>query len=213
MKTCPKCGTAYTDNTLSFCLSDGTPLVGERAEYETEVLPNIASDLETQDSVSAQTQIKATQTDEGLTQSVVSGPKKGTSSLWILATFALLGIIIFGSAFAWFFLIRNNPQGDANTENGLASNSSAEIPTIPKRTQKSAPKRNTYRVVGVKNNDVLYIRPRPGNLKTVVGRIPANGTGIKITGKGKRVGKSIWVPIIYQGKRGWVNRRFLGKPK
>ena len=28
MKSCPKCGTQYTDDTLRFCLQDGTPLAG-----------------------------------------------------------------------------------------------------------------------------------------------------------------------------------------
>ncbi|MCU1290635.1 MAG: hypothetical protein JWN60_2864 [Acidobacteria bacterium] len=32
MKYCPNCQTRYTDNTLRFCLQDGTPLVDDRAE-------------------------------------------------------------------------------------------------------------------------------------------------------------------------------------
>ncbi|MGH9819119.1 MAG: hypothetical protein ACRD43_03025, partial [Pyrinomonadaceae bacterium] len=28
MKSCPKCASQYSDQTLSFCLQDGTPLVG-----------------------------------------------------------------------------------------------------------------------------------------------------------------------------------------
>ncbi len=38
MKQCPKCGTNYTDDTLSFCLSDGTPLP-ESEEQATFVRP------------------------------------------------------------------------------------------------------------------------------------------------------------------------------
>ena len=29
MKICPKCNTKYTDETLNFCLQDGTNLIGE----------------------------------------------------------------------------------------------------------------------------------------------------------------------------------------
>ncbi|PYS86447.1 MAG: hypothetical protein DMF62_15850 [Acidobacteria bacterium] len=51
MKHCPKCGNSYTDDTLRFCLEDGTPLAdgdeqatvvrpGERESYKTEKLPS-----------------------------------------------------------------------------------------------------------------------------------------------------------------------------
>ena len=223
MKNCPKCGTAYTDDTLSFCLSDGTPLTDESDDHETEVLPNMLVNLETDDSVSNQTQIKAAPTDENLTQSVASNPKKGVSSLWILATFGLLGLIVCGFAFAWFFFVRNNPQEDSNrtpatnknttSKSTVKTNTSAENSIVSKPILTPTPKTKTYRVVGVKSNDVLYIRPRPGNLKVIVGKIPSNGTGIKITGKGKRVGKSIWVPVVYSGNQGWVNRKYLSKTK
>lgn len=50
MKQCPTCTTSYADDTLRFCLEDGTPLVdtpeqetvvrlGERESYDTEILP------------------------------------------------------------------------------------------------------------------------------------------------------------------------------
>ena len=81
----------------------------------------------------------------------------------------------------------------------------------PTPIKTATPSSNTFTVVGVKSNDVLYVRPKAGNLKKVVGKIPPGASGIRIVGKGKRVGKSIWVPIIYKGKRGWVNRRFLRK--
>jgi hypothetical protein len=38
MKTCPQCGTRYSDDTLSFCLQDGTPLVGQVTENPTVFL-------------------------------------------------------------------------------------------------------------------------------------------------------------------------------
>ena len=50
MKQCPQCRTNYADDTLRFCLEDGTPLIdtsdretvvrpGERGSYDTEILP------------------------------------------------------------------------------------------------------------------------------------------------------------------------------
>src|SRR5687768_5888409 len=38
MKTCPSCRTQYSDDTLFFCLQDGTPLVGSEAENPTVAL-------------------------------------------------------------------------------------------------------------------------------------------------------------------------------
>jgi len=54
MKQCPTCRTNYSDDTLRFCLEDGTPLVdggeqetivrpGERESYDTEILPSNAT--------------------------------------------------------------------------------------------------------------------------------------------------------------------------
>jgi hypothetical protein len=51
MKQCPRCGTNYADDTLRFCLEDGTPLVegveqptvirpGDQGSYKTEKLPS-----------------------------------------------------------------------------------------------------------------------------------------------------------------------------
>ena len=51
MKLCPTCGTNYSDETLRFCLEDGTPLVdageqptvirpGDQGSYKTEKLPS-----------------------------------------------------------------------------------------------------------------------------------------------------------------------------
>jgi len=230
MKTCPKCKNVYTDNTLSFCLSDGTPLTGNIDKHETEVLPNMVVNLETDDSLPTETRASYARTDENLIESNVTDRKKGVSPFWILATFGLLGIIIIGVGFAWFF-IPNSVQkegatGKANVTNSstpslsnepatpankLSSNKDGKDRQSPKPTSTPTKKTTAYRVVGVKSNDVLYIRPAPGNLKSVVGKIPPGGNGIKIVGRGKRVGKSVWVPIVYQGKRGWVNRRYISK--
>ena len=58
-----------------------------------------------------------------------------------------------------------------------------------------------YRVVGVAHNDYLSVRPKPGKLDSEVGKIPPNGTTIRITGGEVKVGKSVWVPIRCSGKR------------
>lgn len=39
MKHCPRCNRTYTDDTLTFCLDDGTPLSLQRVQDQTLVLP------------------------------------------------------------------------------------------------------------------------------------------------------------------------------
>ena len=248
MKKCPKCGTVYTDKTLSYCLSDGNVLTDETREAETEVLPNFAANLESDETVSVQTQTSQAGTDENISNTPFSEGRSGVSPFWILSTFGLLGIVLAGIIIALLIMSgtdttefpadrmlanrNSNSESDATdakrdvelAENQYDSNTTSantapkgtpeatpESTVDPKPTASKTPEGNTYRVVGVKKNDVLYIRPSPGNLKVIVGKIPPNGKGIVVTGRGKKVGKSLWVPIVYQGKRGWVNRRYLRK--
>ncbi len=238
MKECPKCGTVYTDKTLSFCLSDGSELSGDIRDAETEVLPNFAADLDSEESISAQTVSSNTKTRESVVNKTGDYTRGGVSPFWILSTFGLLGIILAGAIIAYIFMSGNSGQANVATEKDLANesisansernivsqtyqdhNSNTAKATTPNPVSSATPKQTptpktkSYRVTGVKSNDVLYIRPSPGNLKVVVGKIPPNGTGIRITGAGKRFGKSAWVPIVFKGKRGWVNRRYLAQAK
>jgi hypothetical protein len=66
-----------------------------------------------------------------------------------------------------------------------------------------------YRVINVTGNETLNIRSGPGIKYKVIAVIPNNGTGIQITGGGVQVDNAIWVPIIYNGKSGWVNSYYI----
>ncbi|MDD5391587.1 MAG: SH3 domain-containing protein [Thiothrix sp.] len=54
--------------------------------------------------------------------------------------------------------------------------------------------------------DRLNIRKTPSTSAAVVGTIPPEETGLQGTGECS----ATWCPINYQGKRGWVGRRYLG---
>ena len=69
----------------------------------------------------------------------------------------------------------------------------------------------TYRVVKVKNNDMLWIRAKAGIKSEKIGAIPYDGKNIQITGNEVKLKKSSWVPIKYKGVEGWVNRGYLEK--
>jgi len=68
---------------------------------------------------------------------------------------------------------------------------------------------NLYRVINVASDDVLNVRSGPGADNSIVGELSPNSVGIQITGEEVQVGNSLWVPILYQGLIGWVNRHFL----
>ncbi len=63
----------------------------------------------------------------------------------------------------------------------------------------------TYRVYGVRSNDVLNIRSKPSVRGQRIGTIPPNGRGIQVLG----TCSSGWCPIQYRTVLGWVSAKFL----
>lgn len=265
MKECPKCGTLYTDETLSFCLSDGTPLFAQTTGAKTEEFSNVSVDTKTNDIILNQTQSSNQQTAETVLRTNQKSNKKGVRSFWIFATFGLFGILLLGILGVWFvsdkltdnkIITENNslqtnenlnslPQNlnensqeisvNENLENAIEpknieqptikpKENPTQIPVIKptanptvKPTSKPTPVptktplgERSFRVIGVRSNDVLYIRPQPGNLKVAVSKIPSNATGIKVLGT-KQIGKSRWALVNYNGSRGWINSKFLAR--
>jgi uncharacterized protein YraI/uncharacterized membrane protein len=66
-----------------------------------------------------------------------------------------------------------------------------------------------YKVTHVAGNDSLNIRAGAGVSNTVVAAIPFNGSDIQAMGEERAVGKTIWVQVKWQGKEGWVSKRYL----
>ena len=64
---------------------------------------------------------------------------------------------------------------------------------------------DTYRVVGVAADDVLYMRARPSSKGRIVAAIPYDGIGIVKSGGCS----GNWCRMSYGGKVGWVNMRYL----
>lgn len=67
----------------------------------------------------------------------------------------------------------------------------------------------TYRVVSVRNDDVLNIRSQPGISSSITGSIPYNSKGIKIIGKAVNIEDDVWIPIMHEDIEGWVNFKYL----
>jgi hypothetical protein len=235
MKKCPTCKSVYTDDTLAFCLADGTSL--DRLSNSEETI-QFAS-FPTEPMIHGAT---VAPRDEVITKEIDRPIKRtsGGSNVWIFSTVGLLSLIIGGTAV--FLLVRNSNTGQ-QTDKAVASpeparsvepanlapatNTRASQPAFstpagqrpatpspqPANQQTPAaqpPSGGTYRVVRTAVNDVLFIRRAPGDLKSmVVGTIPANGHGIVVTGPGVPAGRSIWYPVTYNGMSGWVSGRFI----
>ena len=116
MKQCPQCRTTYTDDTLKFCLADGTPLA-EVGEEETIVRP-------------------------GGTVAIPSAPpqKKGgfpiVKVLIGLLVLGFLGLLVAGGAGVLFYM---NAGGDSKTvvQNSPTPTSTPKPSATPSETPES----------------------------------------------------------------------------
>lgn len=66
-----------------------------------------------------------------------------------------------------------------------------------------------YRVAFVEEDDVLNVRSGAGAANRIAGTLPPDATDISITGAGRQVGRSLWMPMRQGDIRGWVNRYYL----
>lgn len=66
-----------------------------------------------------------------------------------------------------------------------------------------------FQVVNVRSNDSLSVRLGPGIHHKKIYKLRPNATGIEVTGRAEKVGRSYWVPIKYNYIQGWVNSRYI----
>lgn len=112
MKRCPKCNRQYNDDTLRFCLEDGSPLIGNTRDEAppTEILPRAQPTLKTSGpTVQAYQSNPVTSTSEVRTANpLLTGGVIAIALLLLL----LVGIV------AWFVLTQSN----SNSANQASSN-------------------------------------------------------------------------------------------
>lgn len=98
------------------------------------------------------------------------------------------------------------PPPTAVTEPVSASTATPVATTVPPTP---TPRPVTYQVAFVTNDDTLNVRSGPGVNFAVVGELDPQAAGVQITGDGRMVDGSTWVPVTAGSLRGWVNSRFL----
>lgn len=127
MKQCPQCRRTYSDETLSFCLEDGSPLVAQiNSEITQRYVPAITEQFETPRGT-AQPTPNTFQIAPAFSQPP-SPPKR--SNFWIIPVVAVLLLLITGGGVAAFLLLKNNSgeSPDSNVRT-IASNTAANITT------------------------------------------------------------------------------------
>ena len=168
MKICPKCGQTFNDDSLGFCLLDGTALV------VTESQPTVVIERPT---VTA------------------AAPKKKNTGLWVglIIVVMLFGIVAVAGILMLFFSNRGD-NANANNRNGINASQSPKPPTPkPTTTPASATPSPTIDASNPPTNDTSdEITPIAWNtaavtFKTDAGRTykfqcPENGTAAAIWG-------------------------------
>ena len=131
MKYCPNCQTRYTDNTLRFCLQDGTPLAEDSVEdaptvaygeTETVVSPKQVEPLSVN-----QPEISAPDWEQNRTMRVsppqAAPPRKSKTFLTVLLTaFVALLLLALGGIGVWLYMKNNRAA--------VAGNPAANNPVV-----------------------------------------------------------------------------------
>ena len=127
MKRCPQCRRRYSDESLNFCLDDGSHLVVEPDSDPTLISPTVAS--------------RPTAPSTPVSPSLA--PASQSSNRWILlAAVILLAVMLGGGAVALFYRVNKwDSPNDGNKSNTLPANSLTKSPTP--ESEKSSPRIET----------------------------------------------------------------------
>lgn len=128
MKYCPKCITQYADDTLLFCLEDGTRLAVSRPGEmptailsDTELLTSVRTAKPASDPRFVDSQVTRVSSLEGVAH---SAPARSNTATAVVLT-AVGMIILFGivGLVGYVFYLRSNGPGTSNAEPGKNSSS------------------------------------------------------------------------------------------
>ncbi len=155
MKTCPNCHTQYTDDTLRFCLQDGTPLDAARVTEQPTVL---LSGQETETVVRANVEVSDSeitqfkQKQNSGTTNIPSYPPEtasGSKTSLIVAATAAAMLLLFGivGIGAWLYLrggddVAKNTKANQNVSVLPNMNSNAKVAVTPTASPTVASNKN-----------------------------------------------------------------------
>jgi len=148
MKTCPKCNTQYADDTLSFCLNDGTPLTGTSVDSPTVVLNESETVVRSNDSWQQSQPTRFVPqnypTPQGTPANQIPPSNSGGGKVFIaiaataIGVLAVVGIVV---AAGYLFYRSSGPEVATNIANTNASPkpTAANSSPTPTATQTATP--------------------------------------------------------------------------
>ena len=185
MKNCPKCGTQYSDDSLSFCLQDGTPLVGSEADTPTVVLGASGAPVTRRDAVRVPVGGPdiAGSGDGPFNRAAPPVVEKKSSNVMLAVVGTAVGmLVLFGIIGLAAFLFYRNSQiagvQNANVPpapNVPAINKNSVTPASPART--SAPSSPAPSPASSPAEPVLSSYPATSRLKFAKGSYSTSFTG------------------------------------
>jgi ketosteroid isomerase-like protein len=116
MKHCPRCQSTYTDDTLQFCLQDGTVLVNASEAPATNPAWN-----QTEAPTVVRPTVTAPQSHVTQPDARQAAPKKSGTGLVIFLT-ALVTLLLFGVGIGAWFLLRNRGAAEVVVNNSNVNN-------------------------------------------------------------------------------------------
>lgn len=125
MKTCPQCDQSFNDDTLNFCLIDGTPLVA------TESQPTIVMPGKGVETVVIPPAVET-----------VSAAKKSSSTLWIViavSALTMLVVTVVAGGFLFYFYTGSRDNVPGNRKSAVTSPPAPKVSATPKFEQLPAP--------------------------------------------------------------------------
>ncbi len=154
MKKCPKCNSTYTDQSLSYCLADGTQLV----EISQQPPPTIAMSAE---NISQPTVIRQPKEKHGVMKWMIAG--------LVLGAF---GVLAVGSIVMAFYFGSMSVGGNGDQTPTPAASPSVSVTPTPKPTASPTPEKPDN-----VNTDPETKRTPSQTTQIPLGRIDAPGDG------------------------------------
>ena len=227
MKQCPSCRTTYADETLLYCLADGTPLEAVLDEQPTVIRPAaggpVRVDIPQQQTQPVFVAVPAEQTSGGGLKFVVAG------------LIGLILLLLVGGVVGAIFYLNRNSEIAANNNNARPANSPLASPTTDDQNKLKDQIANLERRLNEQKNanrPAANVPPTttsgsaarvnsPGDGFLALRSLPSSQSGQRIlkiphgativigeclagTGKSGR-----WCRTSYGGYSGWVFDAFL----
>lgn len=155
MKICPNCQTRYTDDSLQFCLQDGTALINDESPAS---MPTVAFNDEQETIVRNRTsggnQFETQNYPQQQTANHENAPPKSNTALAIIVT-VLAMLLIFAVGVAGWLYVRNK-NGVASNQNTQNSAQNSAKPSATPTTKPTA--KPTATATATPNFDVEEVK-------------------------------------------------------